>query len=83
LLANRGIGTSPALIQAVEALGCQVQFRDQGSTCFRERNGDEQSLQRLGIRGQHWQSVGEVFKKAGWLPAHVTVTGDANYEHPQ
>jgi hypothetical protein len=83
LLADRGIGTSPALIQAVEALGCQVLFRVQGSTRFRDRSGDEQSLQRLGIRGQHWQSVGEVFKKAGWLSAHVTVTWDANYDHPQ
>jgi hypothetical protein len=82
LVADRGIGTSPALMQAVEAQGCQVLFRVQGSTRFRNRDGQEQSCQSLGIRGQHWQSVGEVFKKAGWLPAHVTVTWDADYDRP-
>jgi len=83
LLADRGIGTSPALMNAVEGLGCQVLFRVQGSTRFRSPDGQEQSLQSLGIRGQHWQSAGEVFKKAGWLPAHVTVTWDAAYDQPQ
>ena len=82
LLADRGIGTSPALIQSVEAQGCGVLFRVQGSTRFRHLDGHEQSLYSLGIRGQSWQSVGDVFKKAGWLPAHVTVTWDADYEHP-
>jgi len=82
LLADRGIGTSPALMQAVEAQGCQVLFRVQGSTRFRDQAGCEQSLQSLGIRGQHWQSVGEVFKKAGWLPAHVTVSWAEDYDQP-
>jgi hypothetical protein len=82
LLADRGIGTSPALMRAVEAQGCHVLFRVQGSTRFRNREGQEQSLHSLGIRGQSWQSVGDVFKKAGWLSAHVTVTWDANYQQP-
>lgn len=82
LLADRGIGTSPALVQAVEAQGCQVLFRVQGSTRFRHADGQEQSLHSLGVRGESWQSVGDVFKKAGWLPAHVTVTWDADYNHP-
>ncbi|HSS96831.1 MAG TPA: transposase [Terriglobales bacterium] len=82
LLADRGIGTSPALMQAVEAQGCHVLFRVQGSTRFRSLDGQEQSLHSLGIRGQSWQSVGDVFKKAGWLPAHVTVTWDDAYNHP-
>ena len=82
LLADRGIGTSPALMQAVEAEGCQVLFRVQGSTRFRNAHGQQQSLHSLGIRGQSWHSVGDVFKKAGWLPAHVTVTWDAHYDHP-
>jgi hypothetical protein len=82
LLADRGIGTSPALMRAVEAQGCHVLFRVQGSTRFRSPDGQEQSLHSLGIRGQTWQSVGDVFKKAGWLPAHVTITWDADYQHP-
>lgn len=82
LLADRGIGTSPALMRAVEAEGCPVLFRVQGSTRFRHADGQEQSLHSLGIRGQSWQSVGDVFKKAGWLPAHVAVTWDEAYDHP-
>jgi len=82
LLADRGIGTSPALMQAVEAQGCHVLFRVQGSTRFRSLEGQEQSLRTLGVRGQNWQSVGEVFKKAGWLPAHVTVRWAEGYPQP-
>lgn len=82
LLADRGIGTSPTLMQSVEAQGCYVLFRVQGTTRFRHLDGQEQSLHSLGIRGQSWQSMGDVFKKAGWLPAHVTVTWDADYDHP-
>lgn len=82
LLADRGIGTSPALMREVEDQGCHVLFRVQGSTRFRNLDGQEQSLHSLGLRGQTWQSVGDVFKKAGWLPAHVTVTWDADYQHP-
>jgi hypothetical protein len=82
LLADRGIGTSPALVKAVEAQGCHVLFRVQGSTRFRNLEGGEHALPTLGVRGQAWQSVGDVFKKAGWLPAHVTVTWDADYDHP-
>jgi len=82
LLADRGIGTSPALMQAVEAQGCHVLFRVQGSTRFRNREGREQSCQSLGLRGQAWQSMGEVFKKAGWLPAYVTVAWEADHNQP-
>jgi hypothetical protein len=82
LLADRGIGTSPALMMAVEAQGCHVLFRVQGSTRFRNPAGQEQSLQSLGLRGQQWQSVGEVFKKAGWLPAQVSVVWGQDYDHP-
>jgi hypothetical protein len=82
LLADRGIGTSPALMHAVQAQGCHGLFRVQGSTRFRSLDGQQQSLHSLGIRGQTWQSVGDVFKKAGWLPAHVTVTWNADYDHP-
>ncbi len=82
LLADRGIGTSPALMREVEDQGCHVLFRVQGSTRFRNLDGQEQSLHSLGLRGQTWQSVGDVFKKAGWLSAHVTVTWDTDYQHP-
>jgi hypothetical protein len=82
LLADRGIGTSPALMQAVEGRGCHVLFRVQGSTRFRSLDGREHALRSLGVRGQAWQSVGDVFKKAGWLPAHVTVSWDTRYAQP-
>lgn len=82
LLADRGIGTSPDLIRAVEAQGGQVLFRVQGKTRFRSPDGREQALASLGLPGQSWQSPGEVFKKAGWLPAHVTVTWGEPYAQP-
>jgi hypothetical protein len=82
VLADRGIGTSPALVQAVETQGARVLFRVQGTTRFRDLHGREQALKRMAVRGKSWQSVGEVFKKAGWLPAQVTVAWDEACAQP-
>ncbi len=82
LLADRGIGTSPALIEAVTALGIDILFRVQSSTRFRDAAGVECSLRDLGIRGRTWQSVGDVFKKAGWLPLQATVHWETAYAQP-
>jgi hypothetical protein len=82
LLADRGIGTSPDLIEAVTGLGADILFRVQATTRFRDVEGVEHSLRALGIRGETWQSVGDVFKKAGWLSLHATVHWQPNYEQP-
>lgn len=82
LLADRGIGTSPDLIRAVDERGLDVLFRVQGTSRFRYPDGREFALKYLGIPGYTWQSVGDVFKKAGWLPLHVCVAWGDDYEHP-
>jgi hypothetical protein len=82
LLADRGIGTSPDLVRQVEDQGVYVLFRVQGSTRFRDRNGTEHSLKSLGVPGMSCQLVGDVFKKAGWLCAHVTVAWDERCDQP-
>lgn len=82
LLADRGIGTSPALVQAVQTLGARVLFRVQGSTRFRGHDGSELALKAAAQPGEYWHSYGAVFKKAGWLEAYVSVVWDNDYERP-
>lgn len=82
LLADRGIGTSPDLIDAIEKRGIQVLFRVQSSTRFRHPNGHDIPLAELGIPDAMWQAYGAVFKKAGWRPLHATVAWDAHYDMP-
>lgn len=82
LLADRGIGTSPELIRAVDARGIEVLFRVQGSSRFRDADGNVTALQDFGVEGQVWQAVGDVFKKAGWLPLAATVVQSQGYDQP-
>ena len=82
LLADRGIGTSPALIRAVEGLGVRVFFRVQGTTRFRDAQGKETSLKNRAAPAQEWQSYGDVFKKNGWLRLHVATVWEAGYAQP-
>lgn len=71
--ADRGIGTSPALMSVVEALGWHYLFRVQGHSRFQFADGRTVALNSLATRGQQWSGQGKVFKKAGWLncTAHV------------
>ncbi len=80
--ADRGIGTSPALVEVVVALGWSYLFRVQGSTHFRAPDQTEGELQPLTTRGGEFRSQGEVFKKAGWVPCQVRVIWDAAYDEP-
>lgn len=82
LLADRGIGTSPTLVKAVEDEGVCVLFRVQGTTKFRDEQGHERALKYIARRGMSWQGYGDVFKKAGWLKAHVTVAWDETCDQP-
>ncbi len=80
--ADRGIGTSPAGVRSVCALGWQFLFRVQATTQFRA-NGQERALRQLvNAPGQHWTTTGQVFKKAGWLPATVHVIWAVGYHAP-
>lgn len=84
LLADRGIGTSPDLIRAVEQdRGIDVLFRVQQSCLFRHWNSAHTiALKDIATEGQVWQHLGDVFKKAGWLPLVATVAQAPGYEHP-
>jgi len=81
--ADRGIGTSPDLVEEVVALGWSYLFRVQGHTHFRAPDQAECELQQLTTRGgAEFRGQGEVFKKAGWVPCHVRVIWDAAYDEP-
>jgi len=82
LQADRGIGTSPDLIQGVEHLGWHYLFRVQNQTCLRTRAGKSLPLKQLVQRGESWRGSGLVFQKAGWLPATVLVIWQAAYAEP-
>ena len=81
--ADRGIGTSPDLVEVVLALGWSYLFRVQGHTHFRAPDQAEGELQQLTPRGgAAFRGHGEVFKKAGWVPCQVRVIWDAAYDAP-
>ncbi len=80
--ADRGIGTSPAVIRSVCALGWQFLCRVQAQTKCRV-NGQERALRHLvNAPGQTWSASGQVFKKAGWLPATIHVIWAVGYTTP-
>lgn len=77
--ADRGIGTSPDLVRAVEGLGWQYLFRVQKSVVLRHA-GRERALKHLvNAPGQSWSGTGQVFKKAGWLDTTVLVVWAVGY----
>ena len=73
LLADRGIGTSPDLIQALHQLKVRVLFRVQGTVKFRDIQGRQTALKNIVQDGEHWGGFGEVFKKCGWLTVYAQV----------
>jgi hypothetical protein len=73
LQADRGIGTSPDLIRAVEALGWRYLFRVQNATRLVTRRGQTRALHTLVRPGESWRGYGLVFPKRGRIRAHVRV----------
>lgn len=69
--ADRGIGTSPALICALEQAGFMYLLRVQGQVRIRLGNGQVHALNSLVKPGECWYGGAEVFKKAGWLLGYV------------
>lgn len=82
LLADRGIGTSPDLIQALHDLKIRVFFRVQGTVRFKDGQGRQTVLKEMIKEGQQWEGFGEVFKKAGWLKMNVSVLWGNGYGEP-
>lgn len=71
--ADRGIGTSPALIKELQQLGLRYLLRVQGQTRLRLANRKIHTLASLVKPGEDWCGRAEVFKKAGWLRLYVRV----------
>lgn len=82
LLADRGIGTSPDLIQALHDLKVRVFFRVQGTVRFKDQQGCQTALKEMVKEGEHWEGFGEVFKKAGWLKINASVLWGDGYCQP-
>jgi hypothetical protein len=82
VLADRGIGTSPDLIQALQRRQVRVLFRVQGTVKFQDAQGGQIALKEMVKEGEHWQSFGEVFKKYGWLKVHAQVLWGQGYRDP-
>ncbi len=78
--ADRAIGTSPALVRAVEQRGWHYLCRVQKSVVLRQ-GGQERALKHLvNAPGQSWQGTGQVFKKDGWIDATVLVVWAVGYK---
>lgn len=80
--ADRGIGTSPALIRAVEGLGWRYLFRVQNHTKVIPRNGHARALGQLVRPGEQWRGQGVVFKKRGRIQAQVWVLWQSGQPEP-
>jgi len=82
VMVDRGLGTSPGLVQVVVDLDWQYLFRVQGQTRFRFQDGHDVPLRSLALRGHSRSLRGQIFKKAGWLPARIHVFWKTAYDEP-
>jgi hypothetical protein len=81
--ADRGIGTSPDLMRAVERRGWHYLFRVQNQTHMRTDAQPECALRAvLHQAGTEFSATGHVFKKAGWLKTTIHILWGAAYREP-
>jgi hypothetical protein len=74
VLADRGLGTSPALMRGVMALNWTFLFRvTRQSKIVLPDGSDLTFYDQVAHQGQTYQASGLVFKKRGRVPAHVRV----------
>lgn len=81
LLADRGIGTSPELCRAVEALGWRYLFRVTCQTKIVTETKDYTIAQQVQA-GEIWAMSGTVFKQRGRIPAHARALWEVGYDEP-
>jgi hypothetical protein len=82
LLADRGLGTSPAWQERLSASGWPYLLRVQGSTLIRLPNHKPQPVRRLVGYGQTWTGRAQVFKKAGWQWKWVYLLWEQGFAQP-
>lgn len=80
--ADRGIGTSPDLIDKLEELGVMYLLRVQGQVRLRLTTGKEHSLKSLVKPGEVWCGSAQVFKKAGWRWLYVRLDWQLGQKDP-
>ncbi len=81
VLADRGIGTSPDLCRAVEALGWHYLFRVTCQSKIVTDSGDATIAHQV-QPGEIWAASGRVFKKRGLIPAHARALWSVGYDEP-
>jgi hypothetical protein len=82
LLADRGLGTSPAWQERLSDSGWQYLLRVQCSTHIRLPQHKPQPLRRLVGYGLSWTGYAQVFKKAGWQWKWVYLVWELGYAEP-
>ena len=81
VLADRGLGTSPALCRAVAALGWQYLFRVTCQTKLVTDEADYTIAQQV-QPGEIWAAAGKAFKKRGQIPARALALWTVGYDEP-
>ena len=81
LLADRGIGTSPALCRQVAAMGWRYLFRVTKQSKIITDDGALTIYQQV-QPGERWGTHGLVFKQRGRIPAHARAVWQDGYEEP-
>lgn len=83
VLADRGIGTSPALMRGVMALGWHFLFRVTRQSKIVFDNGQEVTFyDQVTQPGERYEASGKVFKKRGRIAAHVRVVWGEHAQAP-
>ncbi len=81
VLADRGIGTSPALCQVVDRLGWSYLFRVTCQTKLVTAE-HEWTIAAQVHPGEIWAASGQIFKKRGRIPAHARALWGLSYSEP-
>ncbi|MBK8028057.1 MAG: hypothetical protein IPK17_00835 [Chloroflexi bacterium] len=81
VLADRGIGCSPALCRVVEALGWRYLFRVTCQTKIVTEDADYRIARQV-QPGEVWRQAGRVFKQRGRIEAHARALWGVGYDEP-
>jgi len=81
LMADRGIGTSPDLCRAVDALGWRYLFRVTCQSKIVTETGDY-TIAAMVEEGEVWSAQGRVFKQRGRIPARACAIWSVGYDEP-
>ena len=80
--ADRGIGTSPALIRAVVNLNWRYLFRITRQSKIVMNDGTEHTIYDMVQPGEIWTAEGKVFKKRGKIPARALALWEKGQDGP-